>query len=195
MEVFGAERVEVPAEIEQPAQIRRSKRGGIRRHHAEDGLHRHRHVQHEPAELGCGFSIARRVTVDLPAGLVGIGPRSEVVAIVERCERALKREYLQTVTRQLEIANDLGPEKAHDVGKHRELESRKNLLADGGTAQNLPALKHEHPPAGARQVRCRNQAIVAAADDDHVVAWGVHARFRSGSKNGSLRTIASADTR
>src|SRR5688572_26665353 len=109
MEVFGAERVEVPAEFEQPAQIRRSKRGGIGRHHAEDGLHRHRHVQHELAELCCGFSIARRVAVDLPASLIGIGPRSEVVAVVEWCERALERKYLQAVTRQLEVANDLGP--------------------------------------------------------------------------------------
>src|SRR5207344_2432889 len=77
----------------------------------------------------------------------------------------------------------------------RELETGEHFLGDGRAADQRAALEHEHLTAGAREVRRGDQAVVAAADHDRVVAWGAHARFLSGSKNGSLRTIPSARLR
>ena len=54
--------------------------------------------------------------------------------------------------RQVELADDLGPQQRHDVGADREAEAREHLLGDGGAAQHVPALEHQHLLAGASQV-------------------------------------------
>ena len=86
---------------------------------------------------------------------------------------------MQAVTGEPEIANDFGPQKAHDVREHRKGESRKDLFAHRGAAHALAALKHEHFAARAREVRSVDQRVVAAAHD-HCVVTGCHqVRFRS----------------
>jgi hypothetical protein len=128
----------------------------------------------------------------LAAALVGIGPRTQVVAVVEGRDRALERKDLEPVSRQVEIADDLGAEQAHHVGKDRELEAGEDFLGDRGAADDRALLENQHFAARAREVRGGDQPVVAAADDDGVVAGGAHAFFRSGSKNGSFRTTAAA---
>jgi hypothetical protein len=130
MEALAPERAEMPAEPEQPLEVGWRERSRIGRHHAEDRLHRHRHVVHQPAEQHHGVGIARRVPAQLATRLVGIGPRAEVVPVLHRCDRALERQDLQTVSRQLEVADDLGAQQAHHVGEHRELEAGEHFLGD-----------------------------------------------------------------
>ena len=74
------------------------------------------------------------------------------------------------MARQVELADDLGPQQRDDVGADRVLEAREDLLGHGRAAEHVAPLEHEHLPAGARQVGGAHQAVVAAADDDDVVA-------------------------
>src|SRR5947207_5180557 len=95
--------------------------------------------------------------------------------------------------RQLELADDLRPQQADDIGEDREAEAREHLLAPGRAADTLAALQHQHLAPGAREVRGASEAIVSAANDDDVVR--LHAFFRGGSKNGFLTTRAAARLR
>ena len=110
-----AQRPQVTAELEQSAQIRRRERRRIGRHHAEDRLHGHRHVVHQAPELDGRFGVTRRMPRQLAPRLVGVGPPREIVAVVERRDRALERQDLQPVARQVEIANDLRPQQTHHI--------------------------------------------------------------------------------
>ena len=44
----------------------------------------------------------------------------------------------------------------------------KHLLGDGRAAEHVTAFEHQHLAPGAREIRRRGQAVVAAADDDRV---------------------------
>ena len=74
--------------------------------------------------------------------------------------------------RQLELADDLGAQQAHDVREDREAEAREELLGDGRAAEDVAPLEDERLHPGAGQVGGADQAVVAAADDDRVVALG-----------------------
>ena len=74
--------------------------------------------------------------------------------------------------RQIELADDLGPQQRDDVRADGELEAGEHLLGDRGAAEHVPPLEHEHLPPGAREIGRVDEAVVAAADDDRVV---VHA--------------------
>ena len=82
---------------------------------------------------------------------------------------------------QIEIADDLGPEQAHDVREHRELEAGDDLLGDRGPTDEGASLEHDDFLAGAREIGGGNETVVSPADDDGVVTRGGHARFRAGS--------------
>ena len=71
--------------------------------------------------------------------------------------------------RQLEVADDLGPQQAHHVGELGEAVAGKDFLGDGCPADDIAPLEHDHLLAGAREVRGGDQAVVAGADDDRVV--------------------------
>src|SRR5262249_46384901 len=126
--------------------------------------------------------------------LVGVAPGAEVVAVIERRDGALERQDLQTVAREIQVANDLRPQQTHDVGKHGELEAGKDLLRDRRAADERSAFEDERLASGTRQVCRGNQSIVTAADDDRIV-FHRHAFFLGGSKNGSLRTVAATALR
>ncbi len=190
VEFFRAQRAEVPGELQHALEIGGRQRRRIRGQHAENRLHRHGHVVHQAAEQHRRLGVPGRVPGQLPAGQVGIDPGAQIVAVVERHDGALQRENLEPVPGQLEVADDLGAEQAHHIGKDRELESREDLLGDGGAPDQRPALQHQHFLAGAGQVGRRDQAVVAAPDEDRVVV--LHDRFRSGSKKGSGVTRARA---
>src|SRR5207247_2670 len=136
------------------------------------------------------FRVAGGVAIQLAPGFVVIAPGGEVVAVLHWCNGALERQDVQPVPRQIEIANDLWPQQRHDVGEHRQLEAREDLFSDGGAADARPALEHQHRLLGAREIGGCDETVVAAADDDRVVAF--HARLRSGLKNGSGVTWACA---
>ena len=79
---FVAEAAEVRAELEQ---IPRGRAGvsevGSGGAMPRIGLHRARHLVHQPAEFVVGLGVARRVARELAAVLVVVGPLRQVVAV------------------------------------------------------------------------------------------------------------------
>src|SRR5437764_4598838 len=123
---------------------------------------------------------------ELAAILVVIGPLHEVVIVRQWCERALERQDVQAVARELELADDFRAQQTHNVGKDREAETREHFFAHRRAADALAPLEHQNLATGAREIGGTGEAIVPAADDDGIV--GLHALFRGGSKNGFLTT-------
>src|SRR5258706_14694708 len=90
----------------------------------------------------------------------------KMISIRHGREGAIEREDFQAMPRQIEFANDFGAEQGNDIRTNRKLESGKDFFRDGGAAQKVPAIEHEHAFARARQIRGIDQTVVAAADDD-----------------------------
>src|SRR4029079_16474917 len=103
------------------------------------------------AHVLCRVCMFRRGARYLASRLVRVGPASEIVAVIERRDRALERKDLQSVRRQVEVADDLGPEQAHDVREHGELEAGNDFLGDGGTADERATLEHDDLATRARE--------------------------------------------
>ena len=162
---------EAPAQERQPRQLPRVERPRVWRRHVEDGLHEARHLDHRPAVLVVGLRVHSRVPGDLAkcAGVVVHAP--EVIAAGHRRERAVKRQDLQAVPRQVELADDLGPQQRHDVRAHREPEAGDDLLGDCRAAEHVPPLEDEHLSARAGHVGGVHEPVVPAAEDDAVVHW------------------------
>ena len=179
VEALGAERAEVTAQPQEAHHVRGGERGRIGGHHAQDRLHRHRHVVHEPPEQHRGVGVVRRMPAQLAPRLVGIRPRGEVVAVVEWGHGAFERQDLQAVARQVQVADDLRSQQAHDVREDRELEPREHLFGHRGSTEQRAPLQHQHGSPRARQVGGGDEPVVTTADHDGVEARGVHERFRS----------------
>src|SRR5205085_3016202 len=130
---------------------------------------------------------------EFAAVLVVIGPLREVIAVGQRGECALERQDLQPVARKLELSDDLRPQQAHDVGEHREAKAWEHFLAHRRAADALAAFEDQHFASCAREIGGTGEAVMAAADNDRVVA--LHARLRDGSKNGFFTTWAAARLR
>src|SRR4029079_17904460 len=81
---------------------------------------------------------------------------------------------------------ELRPEQAHDVRKDREAKAGKHFIAERGAADAVAPIEYQHLLARAREIRRAREAVVPAADPDHVMLR--HARFLGGSKNGFLTT-------
>ena len=126
-------------------------------------------ARHDAAVFVGRFGVARRVAVELAARQVVVVPGGEVVAVVHRRDRARQRQDLQAVPRQFEVADDLRPQQADDVGELAEAVAGEDLLGDRGAADDLAPLEHDDLLARARQVGAGDQAVVAGADDDRVV--------------------------
>ena len=58
----------------------------------------------------------------------------------------------------------------HRVRQGRQLKARRDSGVDRTAAHDTRRLEHDDPPARARQIRGRDQAVVAASDNDDVVA-------------------------
>src|SRR5687768_6316082 len=98
---------------------------------------------HQSAEEHHCIDIARGVAGQLAPVLIRIRPGPEVVAIVERSDRALEWQDLQSMPRQVELPDDLGPQQADHVREDRELEAWEDFLRYRGAAQHWTLLEHE----------------------------------------------------
>ncbi len=154
------------SEVHQPARIERRRIG---RRHVQDRLHEAAHVDHRLAVFVVGFGIDFRVARDLAAGLGVIVDPPQVVAVRHRRERAVERQDLEAMPRQVELADDLRPQQRDHVRADRELEAREYLFRDRGAADHVPPLEHQHLAPRPRQVGGVDEPVVPAADDDHVV--------------------------
>ena len=93
---------------------------------------------------------------------------------MHRRERAVERQNLEAVPREIQVADDVGPEQRDDVGALGEVEAGEDLLGHGRSAEHVAPLEHQHLPARPRQIRGVREAVVAAPDDDGVVTHGVN---------------------
>ena len=111
---------------------------------------------------------------DLAPRLVVIVDAPQVVAVRHRRERAVERQQLHAVARQIELANDLGRSSETTYEQTENLKPGKHLFGDRRAAEHVPPLEHEHFPARARKIRRARQPVVPAADHDRVVTHGGH---------------------
>ena len=168
-----------------PARSRPAARNGARvearrigRHDAQDRLDEARHLDHQVAVFLVGLGVELRPAAQLADGLAVVVDAPQLVgpgdsgtrgrAFGQRREGAVERQDLEAVARQVELADDLGPQEADDVRGDRESIARHDLLGHGGAAEHVPALQDEHAPAGPREIGGTGQPVVAAADDDRV---------------------------
>ena len=160
-------RLPIAEQLEQAARIERRRIG---RQHAEDRLGEAAHLDHRLAVLVVGLGVEPRVARDLAPGLVVIVDAPQVIAVRHRRERAVERQQLHAVARQIELADDLRPQQRDHVRADRELEAGKDLFGDGRAAEHVPALEHEDLASRPREIGGAGQPVVPAADDDRVVA-------------------------
>ena len=143
---------------------------GIGRRQAENRLGEAAHLDHRLAVFVVGLGVEPRMPRDLASRLVVIVDAPQVIAVGHRRERAVERQQLHAVARQIELADDLGSQQRDDVGADRELESGKHFLGDGRAAEHVAPLEHDDLAARAREIRRARQPVVPAADDDRVVS-------------------------
>src|SRR5712671_2261794 len=106
---------------------------------------------------------------DLTARLSMIVHSPQMVTVRHRCKGTVERQDLESMTRKIELANNLRTQKRHDVRANRKLEAGKDLFGYGGATEHVPALKYEHALARTREVCGVDQPVVAAADYNYVV--------------------------
>ena len=135
----------------------------------QDRLDEAGHLRHQEAVLLVCLRIVQRPAPQLAhrAAVVVDAPQ---VVVVERGERAVEGQDREAVARQLQLAHDLGPKQRDDVRGDAEPEPRHDLLGDGGASEDVAALEHDDAEPGACQICAADEAVVAAADDDRVVA-------------------------
>ena len=121
------------------------------------------------------------MAIDFLAREVVIVPAGEVVAVLERRDRARQRQDLQAMLGQFEITDDLRPQQADDIRELREAIAREDFLGHRRAADDFAPLEHDNLLAGAREVRSGNQAVMARADDDRVVLIAAHSFVTSSS--------------
>jgi hypothetical protein len=121
-----------------------------------------------------------------------------MIAVGHGREGAVERKNFEAVARKIEVANDFRAEKRYDLGKDREFEAGNDFFGDGSAAENVAALKHEYFLSSARKVSRIDEAVVAATDDNYVVAL-CHEDFlrvpRGKNKCGKSRGILQARVR
>ena len=71
---------------------------------------------------------------------------------------------------QVEIGDDFGIEQRHRVGGDGISEAGMEFLGDGGAAQDMPAFEYRDLQAGPGEIGGADEPVMAAADDDDVLA-------------------------
>ena len=94
----------------------------------------------------------------------------------------------QAVLGEPQVADDLRMQQADRVTRGRIAEARMEFLGDGGAAEDAATLEHRHRESGRGEVAGADQAVVAAADDDGIVA-GRGMRHGVGFLAGSHRRV------
>ena len=71
---------------------------------------------------------------------------------------------------QAQVVDDLGVQQADRVARGGVAEAGVEFLGDGGAAEYRTAFEYAHPEAAFGEVTGAGEAVVAAADDDHIEA-------------------------
>ena len=167
--VFARHALKAASDEEQLHQFLRIQRRRIGRNHAQDRLHKTAHRLHRLAEFIVGFGIHARVPRNFAMRFSMIVHSPQMVAIRHRSESAVERKNFQSVTRKIEVANNFRPQQRNHVRANRKLEAGKNFFRASRAAENVPALEHQYFFPCFRQIGGIGEAVVASADDNHVV--------------------------
>ncbi len=99
-----------------------------------------------------------------------VGPHHQIAAVGKRRERRrAARQHLEAVLLQFQVADDLRPQQAVDVGGRGDLEAGPDFFGDAAAADDFAAFQHQGFIALLGQIRRRDEAVVPGADDDGVV--------------------------
>src|SRR5689334_6454441 len=109
--------------------------------------------------MPCNLTSRLRMIVDAP----------EIIAVRHRRERAVQWKNFETMTRQIQLANNFGAEERYNVRADGKLEPGKYFFSHCSAAQHMPPLKHQHAFTRAREISRVHKAIVATTDHDNVV--------------------------
>jgi hypothetical protein len=171
--VRPAERAKLPSRAEHVPEIAGRWLVDAWRRGDEQGRQHLRHARHRLAIRGIRLGIFRAQLPD------GVGAPRDIVVELEggsfegRSKHLRGRlERLQPVTGQVNVANDLGPERADVMRQRGAAEPRMQLLGDGAAADGVAALEDDWPVAGLREIERRDETVVTTADDD----YGAHVR-------------------
>ena len=168
--VFGRQLLEALSEESKFFEITRIERGGIRRNHAQNRFHEAAHRDHRLAEFFVGFGVELRVALDFAAGFGVIIDAPEVIAVGHGRESAVERKNFQAVAREIEVANNFRAKKRDDVRKNGKFEAGNDFFGDSGAAENVAAFENKDFLPRFREVSRIDEAVVAATDDNNVVA-------------------------
>ena len=107
---------------------------------------------------------------DFREGLRPVLPHEEVPAIgKDGKEGGILGIHAIAELFELQLADDALLHQAGQVCSGRDTIARPDLFGHGTPAQEFATFEHEHLPSRTRQVGGGDQAVVAAADDDHIV--------------------------
>ena len=73
------------------------------------------------------------------------------------------------MARQIQLADDLRTQQAHDIRANRVLETRIDFLGNRGTANQVTPLQYQHTFPRAGEVGGVDQTVVTSAYDNRVV--------------------------
>ncbi len=96
-----------------------------------------------------------------------VGARQEIVRFAQ--------DDLESVLFQFEIADHLRLQQRHGVRGNRIAETRMEFLGHRRAADDVALLQHGDLQSSFGQVSCTDEAVVAAADQDHVKIGWAHA--------------------
>src|SRR5579885_17034 len=120
-------------------------------------------------EFGIDLGVVPREARELGLRLLRIVAEDDVVAIVERAEEVVGGQHFEAELAQLEIGDDARMQEAHHIGEDGGAEARREFLGDGGSADDVPPLQHQHPEPRLGEVAAADEAVMPGADDDRVV--------------------------
>ena len=143
--------LERPQEAGQRGELAGIEPGQVGRHDPQDRLDELGHLDHELAVLLIGLGIVEAPAPELPDRPAVVVDPPQVV-VHERGERPVEGQDVEPVLRQVELADDLGSEEAHDVARDAEPEAGEDLLGHGGTAEQMALLEDDGLQPGAGQV-------------------------------------------
>ena len=164
-----AERPELAARLQQLPHVARRRCVDRRRCHLEE-------LRQEPANPGerrAELRIARRVLrgerPDRVRGAAWIGREHQRPPVRRyRDQSRIRMHKRHSATLELHVAHDRRPQRSKRVCERRAPITRRELLARGAAADDMPALEDKRFPAGFGEIESRDQSVMARADDDGV---------------------------
>src|SRR6266849_1475582 len=103
------------------------------------------------------------------ASRIFINAKPRPVEIQRRNANRRVSEF-KSIALELKILDDLRQERPSTVGERRA-KAGMEFFGDARTTDDRATFKHERLKSRPREIESSDEAIVAGADDDHVVCW------------------------